>query len=208
MVDAYHHLNALPFSLAHLGLEQAFVVGGGYKYCQLGEGNCFLRVPPGCTLRPVLTGWFAEFGALADGERPDRVAYAEGHGRFAGATYDPVSHYRAEAVIDFFRDQAMSPERLRALSQRQVRHLAGAIDALDLDPVLLTRDRNVPLAELGGFLALSTPRAAEMAKGLRRRGVSSDVRGNTLRLGPAPYVTTVQLDDAVDRLAEVVRESV
>ena len=25
----------------------AFVVGGGYKYCQLGEGNCFLRVPPG-----------------------------------------------------------------------------------------------------------------------------------------------------------------
>ena len=26
----------------------AFITGGGYKYCQLGEGNCFLRVPPGC----------------------------------------------------------------------------------------------------------------------------------------------------------------
>ena len=29
-------------------LGDAFVVGGGYKYCQLGEGNCFLRIPPDC----------------------------------------------------------------------------------------------------------------------------------------------------------------
>ena len=31
--------------------SHAFVVGGGYKYCQLGEGNAFLRFPPGCELR-------------------------------------------------------------------------------------------------------------------------------------------------------------
>jgi len=43
--DAYHALNVLPFSLRREGLERAFVVGGGYKYCQLGEGNCFLRIP-------------------------------------------------------------------------------------------------------------------------------------------------------------------
>ena len=60
LVDAYHHLNIVPFDLATLGLETAFVTGGGYKYCQLGEGNCFLRVPEGGRLRPVLTGWFAE----------------------------------------------------------------------------------------------------------------------------------------------------
>src|SRR2546422_10697370 len=35
--------NVLPFSLRTERLAQAFVVGGGYKYCQLGEGNCFLR---------------------------------------------------------------------------------------------------------------------------------------------------------------------
>ena len=28
-----------------LGLREAWVVGGGYKYLQLGEGNCFLRLP-------------------------------------------------------------------------------------------------------------------------------------------------------------------
>ncbi|MGH7731430.1 MAG: kynureninase, partial [Candidatus Eiseniibacteriota bacterium] len=42
LVDAYHQLNVVPASLEDDGLVDAFVVGGGYKYCQLGEGNCFL----------------------------------------------------------------------------------------------------------------------------------------------------------------------
>ncbi|NIW35258.1 MAG: kynureninase, partial [Gemmatimonadetes bacterium] len=59
LVDAYHEANVMPMSIPGTGLGDAFVVGGGYKYCQLGEGNCFLRVPPGCRLRPAITGWFA-----------------------------------------------------------------------------------------------------------------------------------------------------
>ena len=35
LVDAYHHLNVVPFDLRSLGLAEAFVTGGGYKYCQL-----------------------------------------------------------------------------------------------------------------------------------------------------------------------------
>ncbi|HMG19201.1 MAG TPA: hypothetical protein VK573_10785, partial [Gemmatimonadales bacterium] len=61
LVDAYHALNAVPFSLKKEGLENAYVVGGGYKYCQLGGGNAFLRMPADCALRPVVTGWFSEF---------------------------------------------------------------------------------------------------------------------------------------------------
>ena len=61
VVDAYQSIGALPFDIAAMRLQRAFVTGGGYKYCQLGEGNCFLRVPPGTTMRPVLTGWYAEF---------------------------------------------------------------------------------------------------------------------------------------------------
>ncbi|MGE5357441.1 MAG: hypothetical protein ACM3NQ_00370, partial [Bacteroidales bacterium] len=36
LVDAYHHLNVVPFDIRAMGLEPAFVTGGGYKYCQLG----------------------------------------------------------------------------------------------------------------------------------------------------------------------------
>ena len=82
LVDAYHHLNVVPFDIVALGLNEAFVLGGGYKYCQLGEGNCFLRVPAGCELRPVLTGWFSEFAELADAKRRRRSALRRGRGAF------------------------------------------------------------------------------------------------------------------------------
>ena len=114
LVDAYHHLNVVPFDVRASGLEQAFITGGGYKYCQLGEGNCFLRIPAGCRLRPVLTGWFGEFAAREQAAGGRGVEYGAGAARFAGATYDPTSHYRAAAVFAFHADQGLTPERLRA----------------------------------------------------------------------------------------------
>src|ERR1051325_10130381 len=98
LVDAYHHLNVVPFDVQAMGLESAFITGGGYKYCQLGEGNCFLRVTDGTGMGPALTGWYAEFEQRASAPS-DAVAYGTGAAAFAGATYDPTSHYRAAAVF-------------------------------------------------------------------------------------------------------------
>ena len=207
LVDAYHALNVVPFSLAEEELSDAFVVGGGYKYCQLGEGNCFLRIPPDTDLRPVVTGWFSEFTVLADGQRADRVAYGRGGDRFAGATYDPTSHYRAAAVFDFFHERGLAPALLRQVSQHQIALLASTFDSLDLDPAILSRDRACPLDEIGGFLALGSPVAGALVRALRARGVWSDARGEVLRLGPAPYLSDSQLRDAMALVGEVAREA-
>src|SRR6185295_613179 len=156
VVDAYHHLNVVPFGLERDGLGDAFVVGGGYKYAQLGEGNCFLRIPPGREhLRPAITGWFSEFARIS-GPATGQVLYGEGHARWAGATYDPTSHYRAACVFDFFEAETLTPELLRAVSQHQIGRMMAAFDALDLDPAMIARDRSVPLVAIGGFLALAT----------------------------------------------------
>ncbi len=203
LVDAYHALNAIPFDLSSLGLEGAFVTGGGYKYCQLGEGNCFLRVPPDCRLRPAITGWFAEFSALHEGEDAGRVRYGPGGERFAGSTYDPTSHYRAAEVFDFFRERGLTPELLREVSRHQVGRLAEAFDALDADPALIDRDRETPPEAVGGFLALRTPRAGDFHNVLAARGVATDYRDDLLRLGPAPYLGDRRLDDAIAALGEV-----
>ena len=205
LVDVYHALNVVPFSLAGEGLEDAFAVGGGYKYCQLGEGNCFLRIPPHAELRPVITGWFSEFGVLTERERAQRVAYGQGGDRFAGATYDPTSHYRAARVFGFFRDRELTPALLREVSQHQIGLLASAFDALDLDPALVSRDRACPLGDIGGFLALRSPLAPALVRGLRARGVWVDSRSDVVRLGPAPYLTDSQLRDARGTLGQVVR---
>jgi kynureninase len=204
MVDAYHSLNVVPFSIREQGLEQAFVVGGGYKYCQLGEGNCFLRFPRACMLRPVITGWFSEFAALSETVK-GRVAYGEGPARFAGSTYDPTSHYRAARVFDFFDEQGLNPALLRQVSQHQVGLLARAFDGLDLDPEIITRDRTVPLEGMGGFLVLFSSRAETFCSLLRRLGVHTDYRGDALRLGPAPYLSDHQLATAMARLGETVK---
>lgn len=208
LVDAYHHLNVVPFDVRAMGLDDAFIVGGGYKYCQLGEGNCFLRMPSGCTMRPVITGWFSEFAELGESPASGQVPYGAGPARFAGATYDPTSHYRAAAVFDFFEAQRLVPELLRQVSQHQVALLSERFDALDLDPAVVSRDRSVPLQELAGFLALRAPRATELSRGLRERGVWTDARGQVLRLGPAPYLSDRQLERAAGELGEVARGAV
>ncbi|WP_205856315.1 hypothetical protein, partial [Phytoactinopolyspora endophytica] len=138
LVDVYHALGVMPMPVAEMGLEHAWVVGGGYKYLQLGEGNCFLRIPPhGDRFRPAVTGWFAEFGALADEPDPDRVPYPHGAARFAGATYDPTSHYRAARAFRFRAEHELTPGFLRQVSQHQVAVLAGAFDELEIpDDVL------------------------------------------------------------------------
>ncbi len=213
LVDAYHALNVVPFELEAEGLEDAFVTGGGYKYCQLGEGNCFLRLPDGCRMRPVITGWFAEFGAVVEGggvgdgsaAGGPRVSYAEGPARFAGSTYDPTSHYRAAEVFDFLRDLRLTPELLRQVSRRQVGLLARRFDALDLDPGVVRRNRSVPLEAIGGFLALESPRAGPLCRLLRERGVMADHREDVLRLGPAPYLSDQQLEDAMTALGDAAR---
>jgi kynureninase len=204
VVDAYHHINALPFDLDQLGLQEAFVTGGGYKYCQLGEGNAFLRVPPDCQLRPVLTGWYAEFTELEQSGTPDATAYGRGAARFAGATYDPTSHYRAAAVQAFHREHALTPELLRKVSLHQVGLLRRLVEALDIHHAV-ARVEEMPADRRGAFLAIRMPLAVEVSRGLRQRGVWTDARGPFLRLGPAPYLTDGQLRDAVQALGEVLR---
>lgn len=205
LVDAYHHLNIVPFSVKLYNLQNAFIVGGGYKYCQLGEGNCAMRFPKDCELRPVITGWFSEFTALSDKKKPGEILYGTEGDRFAGATYDPASNYRAAGVFKFFDEMELTPEFLREVSQHQIGLLAEEFDKLDADPIVITRDRTVAIKNIAGFLVLKSEFAGEISKRLREKNVWTDYRGDALRLGPAPYLSDLQLKEAMQILVEVVR---
>jgi len=201
LLDAYHQVNVVPLDVHRAGLDDVFITGGGYKYCQLGEGNCFLRVPPGTRMRPVLTGWFAEFDTRA-AAGTGGVVYGDGAVAFGGATYDVTSHYRAAAVFAFHEGQGLTPDRLRAISQQQVGLLKSEFERLDLPPSL-AHVEPMPDERRGGFLAIRAASANDIVHRLRERGVRVDARGDVLRMGPAPYLRDDQLADAMRALGEV-----
>jgi kynureninase len=197
LLDAYHAFNVVPLSLSEFP-SSVYLTAGGYKYAQWGEGVCFLRVPRGCTLRPVYTGWFADFEHL-DAPQSERVEYgSRGADRFAGSTYDPASHYRASAVIDLFRSRGWDVAGLRELSLHQTQQL---LDGLADFEIVTPR---APEAR-AGFVALRRPDAAALVTALRQVGVYADARGDILRFGPAPYVTEEEIARAIEELRKLCR---
>jgi selenocysteine lyase/cysteine desulfurase len=189
LVDAYHAFNAVPVDWGK-AKDQLFVTGGGYKYAAFGEGLCFLRLPRETALRPVDTGWFADFAAL-EGPRTDKVGYGPGGARFSGATFDATPFYRAEAVLAHWDRFGLDVPALRAISLRQTRRILAQLDQAGLGARVAS-----PLddARRGPFVAVRTPHAQEVVERLRAQDIFVDARGELLRLGPAPYLTDEEID--------------
>lgn len=205
LVDDYHGTNVVPLSLKEAGLEDCYFLIGGYKYLQWGEGNCFLRYPKDCELRPAITGWFASFSTL-DEPRGEKIAYDDGNQRFASGTFDPASQFRAAKVVEFFEEQELTPEVLRKQYLAQVKLLRKLFLEQDFDPKIINLRHERPLEQNGGFLALQSPFARTFRAKLLKKDVFTDARGDILRMGPAPYITTQQIEQAISALAKVVRQ--
>ncbi len=90
--------------------------------------------------------------------------------------FTATNHHRASEVFDFFEEQGLTPTFLRRVSQRQMELLVRRFDDLDADPTLITRDRELPLERLGGFLSLRSPVAADLCASLKAEGVLTDQR--------------------------------
>jgi selenocysteine lyase/cysteine desulfurase len=206
LIDDYHGTNVVPLSIKQAGLQDCFLVTGGYKYLQWGEGNCFLRFPQNCSLRPVLTGWFASFNTLEHPRTQGLVQYGEGNQRFAGGTYDPSAQFRAAKVVAFFREQNLTQTVLRLQYIAQVQRLRRVFQEQRNDPKIIKLYHQKPLAQNGGFLALQSPFARRLQTLLFNEKVFTDARGHVLRFGPAPYTTTQQIDRAMKKLAGCIQK--
>ncbi len=207
LLDDYHGTNVSRLSLAEEPMSQVYLVTGGYKYLQWGEGNCFLRYPQDCQLKPVMTGWYGSFSTLdqprttQQGTQP--VAF-DREQKFASATYDPTSQFRAARVVEFFRQQQLSPERLQQQYQAQIHTLQQCFLALQLPANAIQLAHPYSLAHNGGFLALRSPRANQLCEALKKAGVLTDSRGDILRFGVAPYIHSNQIEQAMGQLKDVV----
>jgi kynureninase len=202
LVDAYHAFNVIELEVDRWPGE-VYVVGGGYKYAEHGEGACWMLLPKGCDRRPRDTGWFADFGSLES--RDKGVSYASGGGRFLGATFDPTSLYRALRVSEWMDRIGLDVAALRGQSLRQTSLMIERFDALGIGS-------NLPLAtprapeRRAGFVAFEHTEPHALVHSLAEAGVRSDARAPYLRLGPAPYTTRAEIEHAITVLVSTARQ--
>lgn len=202
MIDDYHGTNVVPLSVRDEVLEDCFILIGGYKYLQWGEANCFLRFPKSFDLRPVITGWFASFETLDQPQTGGPVQFDDGDQRFATATYDPISQFRAAEVVNFFRKQGLTPDVLHQQYQSQVEYLTDLFEEKNKGRYKIERSQHRPMEETGGFLSLKSPHARTLRANLLAKGIFTDARDQILRLGPAPYTTSKQCEEVINELFE------
>lgn len=186
LVDGYHGFMATPTDLSKVA-DRIFYVAGGYKYAMAGEGACFLHAPPGFCPRPVVTGWFAEFGDLSG--PPGGVQYRSDGGRFWGATFDCSALYRFNAVRGMLADQGLTTADVaahaRALAQQfQTAVQSGQAGVLDQAEILNPVDADAPRAR---FLALRHADAKTWQARLLEADIVTDVRDDVIRFGFGLY---------------------
>jgi selenocysteine lyase/cysteine desulfurase len=198
VVDGYHGFMATPTDLSAVA-DRVFYLAGGYKYAMSGEGVCFLHAPDGYCPRPVITGWFAEFGDLSG--PPGGVQYRADGGRFWGATFDVSPLYRFNAVRAMLDEAGLTTadvaDHARGLMLR-FQQAVGAGEAGGLAGAVLINPVGEG-AERARFLAFRHERAPVWRQRLLDGGVVTDVRDDVIRFGFGLY----QDEADVDRLVAV-----
>jgi selenocysteine lyase/cysteine desulfurase len=201
VIDGYHAFCALPMDLRNIA-PHAFYLAGGYKYAMAGEGVCWLAVPPGNSLRPENTGWFADFN---DRARPQGgpVGYAEDGMRFSGATFDASGIYRFNAVRDWLSREGVTTAAIHAhvlrLQDKFLDGLAGTVwSGILLDA--LTPPRGIAR---GHFLTFDTPDATALEARLAAGGIRVDQRGTRIRFGFGAYHDGAYIATLLTRLGVV-----
>ncbi|MEO5667802.1 MAG: aminotransferase class V-fold PLP-dependent enzyme, partial [Bdellovibrionota bacterium] len=212
VLDVYHSFMARPFSLKALQ-NDVYVLGGGYKYLQSGEGVCFLYTPPKADrLRPKNTGWYAHFESL--GDRPSALCdYGHGAWRFWGASFDPSGLYRLRAVLNFFDRESLTAETIHRRSIDLQEHCLEILGMIPAKQEWLARlkeasEQVVAKADRGNFLSfpLQAGEARRVQDELSRRGVLCDSRESStqsfLRFGFGLYHDIEDLAFLAERLSQ------
>jgi len=202
VVDGYHGFMAVPTDLSAVA-DRIFYVSGGYKYAMSGEGAGLLHAPPGYCERPVITGWFAEFGNLQG--PPDGVQYRADAGRFLGATYDFTPLYRFNFVRRRLDAEGLTTaaiaDHARALQARfQAAMEAGSAGRLAGAEIVNPVTGDGPRAR---FLAVRHPEAQAWRARLLEANVVTDVREDILRFGFGIYQDPEDVDRLVEACARV-----
>jgi selenocysteine lyase/cysteine desulfurase len=202
VIDGYHGFMAVPTDLSAVA-DRVFYLAGGYKYAMSGEGAAFLHAPSGFCPRPVVTGWFAEFGELEG--PPGGVQYRADGGRFWGATSDFTALYRFTGVRRMLAEAGLATADVSAHANGLMRTFQAAVVGGKAGRLAEAELLN-PLGEdpaHARFLAFRHPEAPDWKARLMAADVVTDVRDDVIRFGFGLYQEPRDVEGLITACARV-----
>lgn len=188
VVDGYHGFMAIPTNLSSVE-DRIFYIAGSYKYAQGGEGCCFMSVPKSSRHRPEYTGWFASFSQLAMGYEGE-ILYSYNGLRFAGSTMDFSALYRLISVLNLFKNEGLTTQKIHEFVQKLQFNFLKDLDKLN-HPILNRKQlQAMDLGHHGHFLTFDTKNATcakDIVESLEKELIKVDYRGSRLRFGFGLY---------------------
>jgi selenocysteine lyase/cysteine desulfurase len=200
VIDGYHGFMATPTDLSGVA-DRVFYLAGGYKYAMSGEGAAFLHAPPGVCARPVVTGWFAEFGDLEG--PPGGVQYRTDGGRFWGATSDFTALYRFTGVRRMLAEAGLRTADVSAHAQGLMRTFQAAAIGGQAGRLAEAELLN-PIGDdpaHARFLAFRHAEAAAWKARLMAANVVVDVRDDVIRFGFGLYQDAADVERLIEASA-------
>ena len=186
VIDTYHSFMAINYSYEKI-ISEVYLIGGGYKYAQGGEGWCWMHLPPQAPSRPILTGWMSSFESLEHPRTP--LHYSDQGLGYLSSTFEASALYRQVAVFDWMISEALNVETICQYTEMLKQAFAKIVVKTPLLPPHL----------VGNFLTYEFSSLAEAEKKhhlLREKNVFTDRRMNRIRIGFPPYYDLAEIEQA------------
>ena len=198
VLDTFQSLGTVPVDVQ--ALDADFACGGVLKWLCGGPGVAYLYVRPdlGTRLQPRLTGWMGHQNPFDFEIGPTR--YADPPFRFMNGTPHIPSLEAARPGLKVISEVGIP--NIRRKSQQQTTRL---IELADKQELRVNTPRNPD--QRGGTVSIDVPQ--EVARELLNRDILVDFRPKAgVRLSPHFYNTDLELETAMNALAEILRERV
>lgn len=195
-VDAYQALGTEPVDVRRMDIDM--LVSGNLKYLLGMPGSAYLFVRRELIprMKPTATGWFGQENPFAFDIRDFR--YAEDARRFDTGTPIIMAAYAACEGMRIINE--IGAPRIKVWIDELSLYAIREIERRGLET---TSPKDIP--RKGAITSIPVPFPQHAEAELKKRGIIVSARGPVLRLAHHFFVTTEDIDRALENLEEIVR---
>jgi selenocysteine lyase/cysteine desulfurase len=195
-VDAYQSLGTEPVDVTAMGID--ILVSGNLKYLLGMPGSAYLYVKEELIprMKPTATGWLGQEDPFAFNIHDFR--YAGDARRFDTGTPNIAAAYAAREGMRIINEVGVA--RIKPWIDELSRHALQEVAKRGFET---TSPRDI--AKKGAITSIPVPSPDAVEADLKKRGILVSARGTVVRLAHHFFVTTEDIDRALDNLEEIVR---